>query len=189
MANLKAFALNIAKQIKPDDSIECIAEIIEQQIESVWLARARQVMEPNAKFTRAEILEARLDNLAERAKDISNELKQIIADARAALAAHEEGGGGGMRGVTGDEIRKLFVFNDPCRNDCNIGSTITAIVKWLNGRLAQPTLASQEPSAASGVPSESQVIEMLNACGSTMRANDLRGVADKMLKLFAWHRG
>lgn len=36
MANLKAFALNIAKQIKPDDSIECIAEIIEQQIESVW---------------------------------------------------------------------------------------------------------------------------------------------------------
>lgn len=32
---MKAFALNIAKQIKPDDSIECIAEIIEQQIESV----------------------------------------------------------------------------------------------------------------------------------------------------------
>lgn len=87
MANLKAFALNIAKQIKPDDSIECIAEIIEQQIESV----------------------------------------------------------------------------------CGIGFS--------------------EPPAASGVPSESQVIEMLNACGTTMRANDLRGVADKMLKLFAWHRG
>lgn len=93
MANLKAFALNIAKQIKPDDSIECIAEIIEQQIESVWLARARQVMEPNESKLRAALLKVRSYNEAIILDQINYRPEDHIAVIDAALAAHEEGGG------------------------------------------------------------------------------------------------
>ena len=65
-------------------------------------------------------------------------LQYALSQGEAALAAVEREG---ARGVTGDEIRKLFVFNDPCRNDCNVGATITAIVTWLNRRTVQSPVA------------------------------------------------
>lgn len=137
MANLKAFALNIAKQIKPDDSIECIAEIIEQQIESVWPMTHQPTVGTGQRETELRAALEHIVAVASGEKQVANDdtegMAYIDKYARAALAAHEEGGGARGTVLISEVLKRLS------QTPYNV-----YLRQWLD---EQAALVSQEPSA------------------------------------------
>lgn len=141
MANLKAFALNIAKQIKPDDSIECIAEIIEQQIESVRPMTHQPTVGTGQRETLVAPIECLIAYHEKEAKDhvssqwiYGNHMMAVQAYKKvlkmiAALAAHEEGGGTDMERCSDCGYRPKLIAPDGkhlCGWDAVVGYRLAA---------------------------------------------------------------